>query len=153
MIVQIEPPKELEAIRQILVRMGADFDKALGPILNTLANAAKKRVQSRMGAYITNRTGWLRRHVYGVRRSQTHYVVAAPRHISEPLERGATIQAKGGKFLSFNGVRVKSVTIPPKRWFTRAYDGFEESQEYGQAVDKGIQKVLKKYNLDDGGTA
>lgn len=153
MIVKIEPPAELEAIRQVLVRMGADFDKALGPILSVLATAAKKRVQSRMGAYITQRTGWLRRHVYGVRRSPTHYVVAAPRHITEPLERGAVIHAKNAKYLSFNGVRVKSVTIPARHWFTRAYDGFEESQEYQQAVDKGIQKVLKKYNLDDGGTA
>lgn len=159
-VVRIEPPKEIEALRQDLLRMGADFDKAFTSILQSVATGAKKWVRSRMGSYIRIRTGWLQEHVYAYYRSSSHFVVAAPRHIAEALERGATIKPKAStrkKTLAWSDlggyVRKHEVTIPPKHWFTRSLNGYDQSAEYQQAVDKGIKKVLKKYNLDDGGTA
>jgi hypothetical protein len=144
---KIESPVEINVWR--LRQLGKDLGEARKPLLQALATAAKKWVQGRMGAFIGQRTGWLKRHVYGIRRSEEHFVVAAPRHIAEPLERGATIVPKKGKYLTLRGggsmVRVKSVTIPARKWFTRSYEGFEGSSQYEAALDKAIQKAVDKF--------
>ena len=140
---KIESPVEVNVWR--LRQLGKDLGDVRKPILAALATAAKKWVQTRMGAYLGQRTGWLKRHVYGIRRSEEHYVVAAPRHIAEPLERGATIRPKKAKYLSFGGIRAKSVTIPARRWFTRSYEGFEGSDQYEKAIDKAVQKAIDRF--------
>jgi hypothetical protein len=146
---KIEMP--IEASQWALIRLGKDLSAAIKPILASLATAGKKMVQKNMGAYLTQRTGWLRRHVYGIRRSEKHYVVAAPRHIAEPLERGATITPKNGKVLYIGGAQgrvgavAKTITIPARHWFTKSIAGFEDSPEYAAAVDKGLNRAIKKF--------
>lgn len=129
--------------------LGIEAKKAPRTILASLATAAKKRVQARMGSHLRERTGWLRKHLYGRARSSTHYVVAAPRHIAEILEKGGTIRAKKGRFLTFRGDdgsyhRMRSVTIPARHWFTQSIEGFEGSAEVGQAIDKALAKIIRK---------
>jgi hypothetical protein len=123
-------------------------------ILNTIATAGKNWVKRRMIG-ITQRTGWLKKHVYGYRRSNTHLVIAAPRHVSETLERGAVIKHRRITYkrhhLHFKGpdgrwTKAKTVTIPAKRWFTRSIEGFDGSAEYKAAIDKGLDKAMKKFN-------
>ena len=146
---KVEVP--IQASTWALTRLGKDLNAAMKPILAALATAGKKMVQRNMGAYLGSRTGWLRRHVYGIRRSDKHYVVAAPRHIAEPLERGAIIKPRYKKVLYIGGRQgdvsalAKTVTIPAKKWFSRSVAGFEDSQEYKNAVDKGIQRAIKRY--------
>jgi hypothetical protein len=134
-----------------LTDLGVDLKSAIKEILNALAAGAKKRVQSRMGGYIGNGNGWLKRHVYARRRSETHFVVAAPRFIAEILDRGGTINARRKPYLSFklpDGTwrKAKSVTIPARKWFTNSIAGYEESPEFTAALDKGTAKAIKKFN-------
>lgn len=146
---KIEVP--IEASRWALTRLGKDLSAAIKPILQTLATAGKRMVQRNMGAYLGSGTGWLRKHVYGIRRSEHHYVIAAPRHIAEPLERGATIKPRAGKYLSIGGRQgvvsafVRQVEIPARRWFSRSIQGFEDSPEYSAAIEKGISKAIKRF--------
>jgi hypothetical protein len=146
---KIEAP--IEASRWALTRLGKDLSAAIKPILQSLASAGKLRVQRNMGAYLGSGTGWLKKHIYGVRRSEKHYVVAAPRHIAEPLERGATIRPKTGKMLFIGGKQgsvssaVKEVTIPARHWFTKSMAGFEESSEYTKAIDRGLDRAIKRF--------
>lgn len=146
---RIEVP--VEASQWALARLGKDLSAAIKPILQSLASAGKRMVQRNMGAYLHQRTGWLKKHVYGIRRSEKHYVVAAPRHIAEPLERGAVIRPKQGKHLYIGAVRgairakAKTITIPARHWFSRASAGFENSPEYSQAIEKGLERAIKRY--------
>jgi hypothetical protein len=150
--IRIDVPIEIH--RLALLRLGKDLAEAGKYILQALATAAKKRVQRNMGGYLGAGSGWLNRHVYGVRRSPTHFVVAAPRHIAEPLERGAVIFPKKGKLLAIGGRQgdvsgyAKKVVIPAKHWFTKSYDGFEDSDDYKEGVDKGIARAVKKFGSD-----
>jgi hypothetical protein len=132
-------------------------------ILRALATAGKKWVKKRMGGFLhlnrmmnssdfSLREG-LKEAVYGFARSDTHSVVASGMgYRAEILERGGTIKAKKGKYLTFRGDdeewhRMKSVTIPPKKWFSKSIAGFEESSEYLPTVDKVIGKAIKKAGL------
>ena len=138
-----------------LVDMGVDAKKAMRGILTQLAASGRKLVRANMyGSGMGHVNGWLSRHVYGIRRSESHAVVAAPRYISEILERGGTIKTKKAKYLTFkvNGEwkKVKSVNIPAKKWFTSAIGNFEESGVFKAAIDKGIEKVIKKFNKERG---
>ncbi len=133
-----------------LLDLGVGLKEAARGMLNAAAIGARKRVQSRMNNYIGAGNGWLKRHVYSRRRSETHFVVAAPRFIAEILDRGGVINAKKRKYLTFkvNGEwrRAKSVTIPARRWFTNSIEGYDNSPEFQAALDKGTAKVLKKFN-------
>lgn len=145
---QFDAPIKVHSLA--LLRLGKELKDAIRPILASLASAGKRQVQRNMIAYLGRRTGWLRKHVYGVRRSDSLYVVAAPRHIAEPLERGATIVPKKGKYLTFklpdgSWIKAKSVTIPARHWFTKSIAGFEDSPEYITAIDKGIAKAVRKF--------
>jgi len=136
-----------------LVDMGVEFKKAQRGIINALVLYGKKLTRANMyGSGMGTVNGWLSRHVYGVRRSETHGVVAAPMFKAEILERGGIIKAKKEKYLTFkvNGEwkKVKSVKIPAKKWFTEATRGMESSDAYMAAINQGIDKVLKKYNKD-----
>jgi len=140
---------EIKEPVRALTKLGIEMQPAVQAIVAAVATAGKTWVQKRMGAHIGTRSGWLRRHVYGRRRSEFHAVVAAPRHIAEPLERGATINARRKKVLRFIGAdgqwkSKKTVQIPARRFFTAAYAGFEGSPEYEAGIDKGINRVLKR---------
>jgi hypothetical protein len=39
----------------------------------------------------------------------------------------------------------KTVTIPARHWFTKSIAGFEDSPEYAAAVDKGLNRAIKKF--------
>jgi hypothetical protein len=122
-------------------------------ILRALATAGKKWIKKRMDGFMHMRSGELKKAVYGFTRSDTHAVVASGRgYYAEILERGGTIKAKKGKYLTFRGDdgewhRMKSVAIPPKKWFSKSIAGFEESSEYLPTVDKVIGKAIKKAGL------
>ncbi len=138
-----------------LVDMGVDAKKAMTGILNQLAQSGRNLARSNIYASgMGHVDGWLKRHIYGRRRSDSHAVVAAPRFMAEILERGGTITARKSKYLTFkvNGEwrKVKSVTIPPKKWFTSAMSGFEKSPVFSQAIDKGVEKIVKKFNKERG---
>ena len=132
-------------------------------VIRALTTAGKKWVKKRMGGYLhLNRNmrssdfaaqEGLKESVYGAVRSASHGVIASGKgYIAEPLERGATINPKKGKFLSFRGDdeswhRMKSVTIPARHWFTKSAEGFEQSSEYLPTVDKMVGKEIKKAGL------
>jgi len=148
-MINIKLSAEIKEPVLLLTKLGVDMQSAVKAIVAALATAGKTWVQKRMGASIGTRTGWLRRHVYGRRRSDFHAVIAAPRHIAEPLERGTTINARKKKMLRFVGSdglwkSKKTVQIPARHFFTRAYEGFEGSPEYEAGIDKGINRVLKR---------
>ena len=153
-----------------LKEMGFEIPNAMKVMLSSIARAARDRVKDRMGAFLqlnrmastsggailTGRKGkpqkgTLQRRVYGYSRSKTHWVVAAPRYIAEPLEKGATIHPKTGKHLQFMGRegfrRLKSVTIPAKHWFTRSIDGFEGSSAPTEAINAAEERLIKKFNF------
>ena len=138
-----EPVEDLRAL-------GVDLEAARKAILAALATGAQKRVRNRMGTYLNMKTGWLKQHVYGRRRSAHHYVVAAPSFIAEPLERGAVIAPKKtDKVLTFKiggrWLKADTVTIPARHWFSRSITGYEESTEWDAAVNKGMLRALRAY--------
>jgi hypothetical protein len=133
-----------------LSAMGAGMKGAVSRLLRALATSTKKYIKKRMGAYVHERTGMLKKAVYGFRRGPTYAVVASGEgHIAEPLERGAVVRPKKGKYLSFRGDdgdwhRVKELRIPAKHWFTKSAEGFEDSPDYVATIDKVIGKEIKK---------
>lgn len=148
-MIEVKVSADIKEPVRLLTKLGVDMDAGVKAILAAIATAGKTWVQRRMGAYIGTRSGWLKRHVYGRRRSDKHYVIAAPRHIAEPNERGATIKVKKAKILRFKGQdgkwkSKKMVQLPARRFFTQAYDGFEGSPEYDAAINKGINRGLKR---------
>lgn len=148
-MIEVKVFAEIKEPVRLLTKLGIDMDVAVKAILTAVTTAGQNWVRRRMGAYIGTRKGWLKRHIYGRRRSEFHAVIAAPRHIAEPLERGATITAKRKKVLRFIGAdgqwkSKKSVQIPARHFFTSAYDGFEGSPEYEASINKGINRVLKR---------
>lgn len=151
-MIQVNIQTDFDDARLRLRRLSdVEIGIAMKTVLQTLATAGRNWVRRRMSG-LTQRTGWLKKHVYGFRRSDTHMVVAAPAFIGEPLERGATIRPKKKGFLYIGGrkkavtAKVAQVTIPPKRWFTQSVAGFEGSPEYNAAIDKGLDKAMKKFN-------
>lgn len=153
-MIQIDAKADVTSAVNALVELGVNAEKAGRAVLGAVAKAVQKRVRNRMGGYLKRRTGWLRQHVYAFRRSETHYVVSAPKYKSEILARGGTINTKKKKWLTFkvNGEwrKVKSVTIPARKWFTSSVDGFENDGEVKLAVDKAVQKIVDKFNKDRG---
>lgn len=150
-MIKVEVKTETAHVKEGLEELGVNLKAGLKMILAALATAAKNRVQQRMGSYIGFQTGWLKKHVYGRRRSESHYAVAAPRFMAEILEKGGTIKPSKRKYLTFVGDdgelrRMKQVTIQARHWFSRSYAGFEDSPEYNQAIDKGLEKALRKFN-------
>lgn len=140
--------------KQGLLDLGVDLKTAITSILTALATAGRKQARANMYGRIGGGARWLERHIYGRRRSTTHSVVSAPRHIAEILEKGGTINARKKKYLMFeiNGQwkKVKRVTIPAKKWFSAAMEGFEESNVYGAAIDKGVATAIRKFNKRTG---
>jgi len=137
-----------------LLDLGVGLKEAARGMLNAAAIGARKRVQSRMNNYIGAGNGWLKRHVYQFRRSEAHYVVAAPQYKAEILETGGTINTKKKKYLTFkvNGEwrKAKSVTITPRHWFSNSLNGYENEPEYQLAIEKAINKITDKFNRDRG---
>lgn len=148
-----------EGIKAQLEEIGYPVKDIEKRLLGVVARAAKAQVKANMGAFLqmghsgrvlkSGKLGKggslsLRQRVYGYSRSETHWVVAAPRYIAEPLERGVTVKPKGGKFLSFMGRdgfrRVGQFTIRARHWFTRSIAGFEESPAVDRAIDNAEQK-------------
>jgi hypothetical protein len=133
-----------------LLRLGKDLNEGIRIQLAKIALGAKKYIKNNMGGYLGEGTGWLKKHVYSVKRAPTRYVVAAPRHIAEALEKGTTINAKKGKYLNFktkDGAwhKVKSVTIAPRKWFARSFENYEGSTEHGVALNKALDSAIKKF--------
>jgi hypothetical protein len=150
-VIKIDAKLDITNAKAALNELGVEVGKSARMILAALAMAAKKRVQQGIYSALRMRTGWLRKHTYARRRSATHYTVAAPTYIAEILEKGGTIRPKKGKFLTFRGDdgqfrRMKQVTIPARRWFSRAIAGFEDSPEYQAAVQKGMDRAVRKFN-------
>jgi hypothetical protein len=61
-------------------------------------------------------------------------------------------KAKKRKFLTFRTndgefIRKHEVRIPATHFFTRAADGFEGSSDAGAAIDKAIERVIKKAGM------
>lgn len=143
-----------------LEALGVQVKGMMRKMLRALATVAKKRVKKRMGNYLhLNRLmqssdfsifkgkGSLRDAVYGFARTGEHAVVASGQmYKAEALEDGADLRPKKRKYLSFQGedgwVRSKHLVIPPKRWFTRSIDGFEEDPDYQGTIDKVTGKAI-----------
>lgn len=132
-------------------------------VVRALATAGKKWIKKRMGEFLHIGRNMslsdfkvqegLKESIYGFARSADHGVVASGKgYVAEPLERGATIRPKKGKFLTFRGDdeswhRMKSVTLPARHWFTKSAEGFEQSSEYLPTVEKMVGKEIKKAGL------
>ena len=132
-------------------------------VIRALATAGKKWVKKRMGGFLHIGRNMqssdfkvqdgLKDSIYGFARSADHGVVASGKgYMAEPLERGATIKPKKGKFLTFRGDdeswhRMKSVTLHARHWFTKSVEGFEQSSEYLPTVEKMVGKEIKKAGL------
>ena len=153
-----------------LKAMGVEIPNVKKRLLGAVGRAGRDRVRSRMGSFLqldhlaatsggkilTGRKqgktilGTFKQRVYGYSRSESHWVVAAPRYIAEPLEKGATITPKNGKFLSFQGSdgsfhRMTSVTIPAKHWFKQSIEGFDTSGEVNTAIADAEDRLIKKF--------
>lgn len=137
-----------------LVDLGVNIKTAMVAVLGALATAGRNRARANMYGQLGGTARWLEKHIYGRRRSETHAVIAAPRHIAEILEKGGTIYARKHKYLTFkvNGEwkKMRSVKIPARHWFTEAMEGFEESGVYNAAIDKGVKKATDKFNANRG---
>ena len=160
---------EVQAAADGLNAMGVEIPNVKRRLLGAVGRAGRDRVRSRMGSYLqldhlaatsggqilTGRKGkkflgTFKQRVYGYSRSESHWVVAAPRYIAEPLEKGATITPKNGKFLSFQGSdgsfhRMTSVTIPALHWFTQSIEGFDKSGEVDFALSEAEERLIKKF--------
>jgi len=98
-MIQVNIQADFDEARKALRRLSdVEIGIAMKTVLQTIATAGKNWVKRRR-AGLTQRSGWLKRHVYGYRRSDTHVVISAPRFIAEPLERGATIKPRRRGFL------------------------------------------------------
>jgi len=152
-----------------LKAMGVEIPNVKKRLLGAVGRAGRDRVRSRMGSFLqldhlaatsggkilTGRKGkkflgTFKQRVYGYSRSESHWVVAAPRYIAEPLEKGATITPKKGKYLSFQGSdgsfhRMTSITIPAKHWFTQSIEGFDTSGEVNFALSEAEERLIKKF--------
>ncbi len=140
----------------------ADLQESLSPkqyrkvsraVVTSLAKSGASWVRKRMGG-LTSRTGWLKKHIYGHRRSDTHSVVAPPMFYGEFLEKGVSIRHKritGHRHhLHFKGpdgrwTKAKTLTIPPKKWFAPSIEGFEESDNYTRAITRTVDFLLAKF--------
>lgn len=172
-MIAIDVKAQVEDAVHALHEMGKEIPNVQKRLLSAVGKAARDQVRSRMGAFLQlNRLagssggkvligkkgkpfkGTLQRRVYGYSRSPTHWVVAAPRYIAEPLERGAIIMPKNGKTLSFVGAegfrRAKSVTIPARHWFSRSLAGFEDSAVPSQAIAEAEKKLIAKFDAASG---
>ncbi|MCX7023051.1 MAG: hypothetical protein NT080_00345 [Spirochaetes bacterium] len=150
-MIKINVKLDIANAKTALTELGVETEKSTRMILMALAMAAKKRIQQGLYSVLRLRTGWLRKHTYARKRSATHYAVAAPTFIAEILERGGTIRPKKGKYLTFLGDdgqirRARQVTIPATHWFSRSIAGFEDSPEYKAAVQKGMDRAIRKFN-------
>jgi len=155
---------KIEEAKRHLEEIGYPVKGIAKKLLAVVARAARNRVRTNMGAYLrlghaarSLKSGKLkslaslslRNRVYGYARSESHWVVAAPRYIAEPLERGAVIEPRKGKLLSFQGDegfrRAKQVRIPARHWFTRSLGDFENSAEVDKAIDDAVTKWVEKW--------
>lgn len=173
-MIKIDVKADIEAARNGLGRIWTESKGIGRKILRALATVGKKRVRSRMGNYLrlghtvassggnilTGAKGrrlaigdtgeGLKGAVYGFARSETHAVISSgQRQKAEVLERGGTITAKKGKVLTFRGDdgqirRAKTVTIPPKHWFSRSIAGLEDDPDYKTTPDKVLGKLIQK---------
>lgn len=148
-MIHVSIKAEVEEVTQGLEALGLELKNISRKILRALATLTKKRIKKRMNSFVKDRSGMLRANIYGRTRSAAHAVVAAgyPR-VSETLERGGTISPRKGKFLSFRTdsgwKRVRSVTIPPKHFFSLSAVGFEADPEYQSTIDKTVGKAIQK---------
>ena len=122
-------------------------------LLSALANAGKKWIKGRMYAHIHKRTGLLGKSILTtVKGGKTATISAGPARKAEMLESGGIIRAKKRKYLTFRAedgsfIRKHEVRIPATHFFTRAADGFEGSSSSGLAIDKAIERVIKKAGM------
>lgn len=149
-MIKLDVKLEKEGAVATLDRLGIE-SKWLGRnILNGFASLGRKWVRGKMGAFLHTRTGDLKAHVYGKVRENNRAVVSTSRgYRAEILERGGTIAAKKSAFLTFRTdaggwVKVKKVTIPAKRWFTKSIEGLESSPEYAAVIDKQLEKAIAR---------
>lgn len=145
--------------------LGIETKGMMRKMLRALATVTKKRVKKGMGSYLqlghlVNSTdfslykgkGSLKDSVYGFARSGSHAVVASGQMFkAEALEHGATLVPRKRAFLSFQTedgwVRAKSLTIPPKRWFSRSVEGFEDDPEYSGTIQNCVDKAIRNAGM------
>jgi len=150
-MIAIQVKNDIDYTVNALKDMGKYFGESVKYIVRTMSAGVKKRITSNMYQHTGRRNGWLKKHVYSVKRSPSMYVVSAPRHIAEALEKGTTIHTKKSRWLTFKTKdgswhKVKSVTIPPSKWYTQSYDGFEDTGDYKAAIEKGLQLAIKRFD-------
>lgn len=146
---------DISQVKASLASLGHDgiwIKTVTRSLLSSLANAGKKWIKGRMYANLHKMTGALGKSLRTTVKGNYATIAGNPARIGEPLERGAVITAKKGKYLTFRGSdgswkKMHSVTIPARHWFSRSADGFEGSPEFGQAVDKAIARMIKKAEL------
>ena len=164
-MIKMDVKADIKDARLSLEALGASVGGSgfVRRVIRALSTAGKKWIKKRMGGFLHIGRNMrssdfkvqegLKESIYGFARSADHGVVASGKgYIAEPLERGATIKPKKGKFLSFRGDdetwhRMKSVTIPARHWFTKSAEGFEQSSEYLPTVEKMIGKEIKRAGL------
>ncbi len=127
------------------------FKKLSRALVSALAKSGAAWVRKRMVG-LTMRSGWLKKHIYGFRRSDYHSVVASPRYYGEFLEDGAIIRPRSTrrKSLRFHGAdgswkNKRYLVLPAKKWFAPSIAGFEESDSYKRAVDRTVNSLLAKF--------
>lgn len=166
-MIHIDAKADLAEVKAGFEAMGYSIPNIAKSMMSAIASAARDAVRMNMGRYL--KTGhqviskdgklkykYLRRmalenRIYRYWRGD-HYVVAAPMKIGEPNEKGATIRPLGAKALAFwgndrNFHREKSVTIPPRRFFSKSLYGFEHSLDYNAAIAKAENKMVKAYEV------
>jgi hypothetical protein len=129
--------------------LGVQLNLLTRSLMSALANATKKWVKGRMYSDLHKATGGLAKSLKTTVKGNYATVAGNPARIGEPLERGAVITAKKGKYLTFIGrdgtyKRMHQVKIPARHWFTHAATGFEDSPDYAGAIDKGIARAIAR---------
>jgi hypothetical protein len=160
---------DIEDVKEGLLEMGLEVPNVSQKLRQAVMTGAKNRVKHNMGNYLNlghlvgssggkiltgkkGKTfkGSLQQRVYGYSRSATHSVVAAPRYIAEPLEKGVTIAPKKGAVLTFQGSdgkihRAHQVTIPARHWFTLSLGEYEGSAEVSEALAAAEERLIRKF--------
>jgi hypothetical protein len=148
-----------------------DVRNTLGDIAKDMPNIGKKiiraglvraRTKSKVSIRRNLNTGGIRTRPRGEKTIQDRFWISTKRRdvgtmgigweYAHILERGATINAKPGKYLQFmnaegNWIRTKSVTIPAKNIFFPVVDAYFGGDEFDVTIDKVLTKELKRLGV------
>lgn len=170
-MIQFDARLEIIEVKSALDRLGVEIRGLPAKVARYVGYAVKKWIVKRMGGYLksfqkgralTGAKGGKLRYgdtgrglkgsLYFKPRQQGGVVTTALGYYGEILEKGGVINAKGNNWLTFRTdsgwKRMKSVTMPAKRWFSGSQAGFEGSPQQRLAIEGPLATAIKRAGLN-----